>query len=184
MQVFAKRVIKNRPSVTRNSGKSLLPKQGFSVGLADAFSWCHRSGRRCRKLVSWEEQWILFICASSADRHFHCRLYCLTGQGGRLLPAWGLVTEHRALSGRPAKVCPQGAPLGSPGCARPWLCSARQAPSAPAFSFLRWWHLTALAPAVPGWGPGSGGVAHTGAQDTHQDRLVLLLLHLFLSTGL
>lgn len=34
MQVFAKRVIKNRPSVTRNSRKSLLPKQVLSITLS------------------------------------------------------------------------------------------------------------------------------------------------------
>lgn len=62
MQVFAKRVIKNRPSVTRNSGKSLLPKQGFSMGLADAFSWCLLPlRRRCCELVSWGEQ---RVCSS------------------------------------------------------------------------------------------------------------------------
>lgn len=71
MQVFAKRVIKNRPSVTRNSGKSLLPKQGFSVGLADAFSGCRGSGlrRRCCRPASWEEQRTLFVGTSSAGRH-------------------------------------------------------------------------------------------------------------------
>lgn len=54
MQVFAKRVIKNRPSVMRNSRKSLLPKQVFSIILSlmvfncyNLLIFCYISRRRC-----------------------------------------------------------------------------------------------------------------------------------------